>query len=470
MTAVSPNQRPARIALVSSDESVLPAVQDLLAPFFHITFLNDAAEIPALYQQAPLDAVIIDIDPVAGDAPDACEVLRALRAADQDVVLYAITRVRTRQQLLRVHAAGADEVLIAPVDCEQLKRKLEQSLEEHQGEAKRRQLQEQALSKSSFCELVGSSEAMRNVYSAISRVADSSTTVIIRGESGTGKELVARAIVSTSPRRGKPFISVNCAALPETLIEAELFGHEKGAFTGADKARAGHFEAAQSGTIFLDEISALGLSLQSKLLRVLEEHTVQRLGARSSLKVDFRLLTASNDDLEKMVREGRFREDLYYRIHVVPIHLPPLREREGDIPLLAEHFVRFYCAADGRPIKRVEPEVAEILEEYAWPGNVRELENLMRRLVVMSEGSVIKVKHLPQTILYQATSKQEALLIPEDGIDFEREIENTEAAYLHAALRRTSGHKASAARLLRINPQRMKYLCRKHGIQSKVEN
>jgi DNA-binding NtrC family response regulator len=469
MTAVSPNQRPARIALSCSDESVLPAVQESLAPFFHITFLSAAEEIIPLYQEAPLDGVILDIDPLTQDSPDACPVLRALRAIDQDIVLYAITRVRTRQQRLRVHAAGADEVLIAPVDCQQLKLKLQQSLEEREAEVKRRELHEHALSKSSFCELVGASEAMRNVYNAISRVADSSTTVVIRGESGTGKELVARAIVASSPRRDKPFISVNCAALPETLIEAELFGHEKGAFTGADKARAGHFEAAQSGTIFLDEISALGLGLQSKLLRVLEEHTIQRLGSRTSQKVDFRLLTASNDDLEEMVRTGRFREDLYYRIHVVPILLPPLRDREGDIPLLAEHFVRFYCTADGRPIKRLEPEVVEIFEEYNWPGNVRELENLMRRLVIMSDGAVIKVKHLPQPILYQATSKQEALLIPEEGIDFDREIERTEAAYLQAALRRTKGRKAAAARLLRIDPQRMKYLCRKHGIQ-RIEN
>jgi DNA-binding NtrC family response regulator len=464
MSPVSLTQRPARVALICSDESVLPAVQETLAPFFHITFLNTAEEIVPLHQETPLDAVILDIDPLTAKGPDSCEVLTQLRARDPDVVLYAITRMRSRQQRLRVHAAGADEVLIAPVDCQELKVKLEQSLEERQEEVERRQLQDEARSKSSFCELVGASETMRNVYSAISRVADSSTTVVIRGESGTGKELVARAIVATSPRRHKPFISVNCAALPETLIEAELFGHEKGAFTGADEARPGHFEAAQGGTIFLDEISALGLGLQSKLLRVLEEHTIQRLGARASKKVDFRLLTASNDDLEEMVRAGRFREDLYYRIHVVPIHLPPLRERGGDIPLLAEHFVRFYCEADGRPVKCLEPEVIEILEEYAWPGNVRELENLMRRLVLMSDGAVIKVKHLPQTILYQATTKQEALLIPEEGIDFDREIDNTEVAYLQAALRRTEGHKAAAARLLRIDPQRMKYLCRKHNI------
>jgi DNA-binding NtrC family response regulator len=469
MPSPSSSQRPARIALIFSDESVLPTVQDWLAPFFHITFLSTPDEILPLHQETPLDAVILDIDPSFEGGPDSCNVLSALRAADPDVVLYAITRIRTRPHRLRVHAAGADSVLIAPVDCQQLKEKLEQSLEERQQEIQRRELHEHAQSKSSFCELVGASEPMRNVYSAISRVADSSTTVVIRGESGTGKELVARAIVASSPRSQKPFISVNCAALPETLIEAELFGHEKGAFTGADEARPGHFEAAQGGTIFLDEITALGLGLQSKLLRVLEEHTIQRLGARAAKKVDFRLLTASNDDLEEMVRGGRFREDLYYRIHVVPIFLPPLRERAGDIALLAEHFVHFYCEADGRPVKRLDTEVTEILEDYAWPGNVRELENLMRRLVLMSDGAVIKVKHLPQSILYQATTKQESLLIPEDGIDFDREIQNTEAAYLQAALRRTEGHKASAARLLRVDTQRMKYLCRKHGI-GKVKN
>jgi transcriptional regulator with PAS, ATPase and Fis domain len=188
------------------------------------------------------------------------------------------------------------------------------------------------------------------------------------------------------------------------------------------------------------------------------------LGARKATKVDFRLLTASNDDLEELVRAGRFREDLYYRINVVPIFMPPLRDREGDIALLAEHFMRMYCAADGRPLKNLEPEVVEVLEEYAWPGNVRELENLMRRLVLMSEGSLIRVKHLPQHILHQASARQEALLIPEEGIDFDQELENTEVAYLNAALKRTQGNKAAAARLLHVNGQRMKYLCRKHRI------
>ena len=464
MLAAAPARRPARIAVVCSDESALPFVQDSLAPFFHTTFVSATDEILPLRQESPLDAIILDIDPATADSPDGCEVLRGLRAQDPDLLLFAITRVRSRHQRLRAQTSGADVVLIAPADSNDLRVQLEQALEERQQEIERREIQEQARSKTSFCDLVGASEAMRNVYSAITRVADSSTTVVIRGESGTGKELVARAIVANSPRRDKPFISVNCAALPETLIEAELFGHEKGSFTGAHEARAGHFEAAQGGTVFLDEISALGLSLQSKLLRVLEEHTVQRIGSRTTKKIDFRLLTASNDDLEEMARAGRFREDLYYRIHVVPIFLPPLRERAGDIPLLADHFVRFYCAADKLPLKRIDPEVIEVLEEYNWPGNVRELENLMQRLVLMGEGTVIKLKHLPQQILYQATTNQESLLIPEAGIDFDEEMSRTEVAYLRAALRRTQGRKSAAAQLLRLDPQRMKYLCRKYRI------
>lgn len=231
----------------------------------------------------------------------------------------------------------------------------------------------------SFCDLIGASESMQHVYEIIERVADSPSTIIIRGESGTGKELVARAIVQMGPRREKPFVRVNCAALPESLIEAELFGHEKGAFTGAHAPRAGHIEEADGGTLFLDEISCLDLSLQSKLLRVLQERTVQRIGGKTARRIDFRLITASNDDLEEMTRAGRFREDLYYRINVVPILVPALREREGDLPLLLDHFLRVYCDASHVPLKRVEPDVIEILEEHSWPGNVRELENIVQR-------------------------------------------------------------------------------------------
>jgi transcriptional regulator with PAS, ATPase and Fis domain len=305
---------------------------------------------------------------------------------------------------------------------------------------------------------------MRAVYDAITRVAASKSTVLIRGESGTGKELVARAIVTLSSRSEKPFVSLNCGALPENLVESELFGHERGAFTGADSARAGHVELADGGTLFLDEISSLGLGLQSKLLRALQERTVTRLGGKNARKIDFRLIAATNDDLEDMVKTGRFREDLYYRINVIPIDLPPLRDRQSDIPLLIDHFLRVYSAANEVPLKQVDADVLEVLEDYSWPGNVRELENLMQRFVLMVSEAVIRLKHLPQTILHASSAKQEALLIPEEGVSFDDEMSRIEVAYLQAALQRTGGRKSAAALLLRIPPQKMKYLCRKYGL------
>lgn len=321
-------------------------------------------------------------------------------------------------------------------------------------------------SKAAFCGLIGGSDGMRRVYQAIEAVADSNANVVVRGESGVGKELVARAIVETGLRRDKPFVCLNCSALPETLVESELFGYERGAFTGADSAKPGMIEMAHSGTLFLDEITTLQNGLQSKLLRVLQERSVQRLGGRAARKIDFRLITATNDDLEDMVRKGRFREDLYYRINVVPITVPPLRERDGDIALLAEHFLRMYCTANQKPAKQLQPEVIEILEHYSWPGNVRELENLVQRLVVMSDGSIIAAVQLPQQILSSTAASQEAILIAEDGVDFDAEMQKIEIAYLSAALRRTNGSKAAAARLLRLDPQRMKYLCRKLNLGS----
>jgi transcriptional regulator with PAS, ATPase and Fis domain len=324
--------------------------------------------------------------------------------------------------------------------------------------------QEREAKLQSFHELVGASEAMRLVYAAITRVAHSTSTVLLRGESGTGKELVAKAIVAAGHRSEKPFISINCAALPENLIETELFGHEKGAFTDAQTARPGYIELAHTGTLFLDEIATLGLALQAKLLRVLEDRSVTRIGGKAPKKIDFRLISATNEGLEELVHAGRFREDLYYRINVIPIHLPPLREREGDIPLLINHFFRFYLEINHVPEKAMEPEVVEILEQYSWPGNIRELENLVQRLVLMVDGPVIRAQHLPQHILVTTTTSQEALLIPEEGVNFDEEMARIEAAYMRAALRRSGGSKIGAARLLHIDKQKMHYLCRKYGV------
>jgi DNA-binding NtrC family response regulator len=455
-----------RIALLTGDEEVLPEVQGSFASVFHTTLLASREELLTLCSEAAIEAVVIDID-TAGDSPESgTELLAELRQMGPDLVLVALTRSRSKLVRQKALEAGTDEFFVAPVDFSQVQTVLQQALERRRQEVEARLLREEALSRYSFCELIGGSEAMRLVYDAVGRVAQGNATVLIRGESGTGKELVARAIVASGPRVEKPFVSVNCAALPETLIEAELFGHEKGSFTGAHEARAGHIEAAHGGTLFLDEIGTLGHGVQSKLLRAIEYHTVQRIGSKLSKKIDFRLITATNEDLEEAVKEGRFREDLYYRINVVPILLPPLREREGDVALLTDHFIRFYCGANNLPLKRLDPDALAMLEDYSWPGNVRELENLVQRLVLMAPATVITVNHLPQQIHYSSTTKQEALLIPEKGISFDEEMARIEVAYLEAALRRTGGKKMAAAELLGLDPQRMKYLCRKYNLQA----
>jgi len=453
-----------RIAVVTAEESVLPNIQEWLSPGFETSFFKQAALILPASQGRQFEVVLLDLDTAAGSTAEGLEALRRLRQNNDIAVLVAVTRSTARGLALKASQAGADEFFIAPVDFRELQMVLTRALEKRRMELEGRHFLEQLASKSGFAGLIGSSLPMRRVYDAITRVAESSATVLIRGESGTGKELVARAIVGLGPRRQKAFIRLNCAAFPENLIESELFGHERGAFTGADVARPGHIELADGGTLFLDEIATLGHGLQSKLLRALEERAVQRIGGKTLKKIDFRLITASNDNLEELVQQGRFREDLYYRINVVPISLPPLRERRGDLPLLVDHFLRFYCGANHLPLKCLHPDVLQILEDYHWPGNVRELENLAQRLVLMTDDAVITAEHLPQEILYSSVRLHEAMLIPQEGIDFDGEMARIEAAYLEAALRRTGGKKVAAAALLRVNQQRMKYLCRKYKL------
>ncbi|HUK26751.1 MAG TPA: sigma-54 dependent transcriptional regulator [Terriglobales bacterium] len=452
------------IVILTAEESVLPDIEQFFLPSYRSILLNSAEALAPLMKQVPLDGILLDLDTAAGSTHHGLELLAEIRRLSSDVVLIALTRSKNRSIRLKAGELGADEFFVAPMDAQELKIVLDRALEKRMIEIENRRLRDEIAQKYSFCDLIGSSEAMQRVYEAIQRVAQSSSTVMIRGESGTGKELAARAIVAVGPRAEKPFISVNCAALPENLIETELFGHEKGAFTDAHEARAGRIEQADRGTLFLDEIGTLPLNLQAKFLRVLEDRAVQRIGGKTSRKIDFRLLTATNDNLEELVRAGRFREDLYYRIHVIPILLPPLRERQGDIPLLIEHFVRIYCAADQVRAKRVDPEAIDVLQEYAWPGNVRELENLVQRLVLMTSEPVITLKHLPSQLLYTSTTQQEALLIPEEGIDFDEEMAKIKATYLQAALRRTEGNKAAAAKLLHMDKQKMHYLCRKYRI------
>ena len=452
------------IAIITAETSAFPDMQHFLAPKFKAALAQTEKQIQSVVEDLEIRAVLMDSDSIGKGSTDALRLLQEIRQVRDDLVLVAITRSNSRSTPLKASQSGADEFFLAPLDFLELQIVLARAIEKRSLQVEGQRLVEQAESNSAFCGMIGGSEAMQRVYQAIRAVADSNTTVVLRGESGTGKELVARAIAQTGRRHDKPYVCLNCSAIPESLIESELFGYEKGAFTGADAAKPGLIEAAQGGTLFLDEITTLDQGLQSKLLRVLQEHVVQRVGSRSAKKIDFRLIAASNDDLEELVRQGRFREDLYYRINVVPIFIPPLRERNGDLPLLVDHFLRIYSTANHKALKQLEPEALEIMEDYSWPGNVREVENIVQRLVLMNDSPIIRAEHLPQQLVSSSTAGQEAILIPEEGVDFDAEIERIELAYLNAALRRTGGRKTAAAALLRIDPQRMKYLCRKRRL------
>jgi len=449
---------------VITDDDLYPEIRRHLGQGLRTVLASNENEIKNVLEQAELHAILFNLDCIGDGAVDGLDVLAEIRKIRDDVVLVAFTRSNSRTIPLKASQAGADEFFLHPLNYEELKIVLQRAIEKRALELEGRRMIQQAEEKSAFCGLVGASPAMQKIYQAVEAVARSGASVVLRGESGVGKELVANAIVQCSDRAGEPFVALNCSAVPETLMESELFGYERGAFTGADSAKPGLIEEANGGTVFLDEITTLNFSLQSKLLRVLQERTVQRLGGRGAKKIDFRLITATNDDLEDCVRKGRFREDLYFRINVVPIFVPPLREREGDVALLVDHFLRVYCAAAKKPVKTLKPDVLEILEDYGWPGNVRELENIVQRLVVMNDSSTITAEHLPQNLLYSSTASQEAILIPEKGVDFDAEMQRIEVAYLNAALRRTGGKKTAAAALLQLDPQRMKYLCRKLGL------
>ena len=454
------------LAVITDDAELFPEVRKHLGGEFRTSLAANEEDIKSLLERPELHACLFDLDSIGDGPSDSLDVLEEIRKLRDDVVLAAFTRSNQRTIPLKASQAGADEFFRFPINYDELKIVISRAIEKRSLELEGRRLIQQVENKAVFCGLVGASLAMQRVYQAVEAVASTGASVVLRGESGTGKELVAKAIVDCSDRAAHPYVCLNCSALPETLMESELFGYEKGAFTGADAAKPGLIELAHRGTLFLDEITTLNHGLQSKLLRVLQERSVQRLGGRTGKKIDFRLISATNEDLEDSLQKGRFREDLYFRINVVPILIPPLRERQGDIAILADHFLRIYCASAKKPLKTMQPDVLEVLEAYQWPGNVRELENTIQRLVVMVNSQILTLEHLPQHLLRHSAKSQQAMLIPEGGVDFDAEMERIEVAYLNAALRRTGGKKSAAAALLQVDGQRMKYLCRKHHIDN----
>ncbi|MDQ3666602.1 MAG: sigma-54 dependent transcriptional regulator [Acidobacteriota bacterium] len=462
-----------KILIVDDDR----ALQEQLAwalkrDFELIQCLDRESALQAATREVP-DLVLLDLHlPPTNLLNDGLKNIGEIRRANSEAVVIVMTGDEKTETPLRAIEEGAYDYFRKPIDLRELRIIINRALERQRIERENNRLRREIENRYSFSQIIGYSEQMLEVFEAIRRVADSSATVILRGESGTGKELVARAIHYNSARRAGPFVSVNCAALPEGLIEAELFGHEKGAFTGAQDMVVGRFERAEGGTLFLDEIGALGLPLQSKLLRVLDEREFTRLGGKNIIRVNLRLISATNENLEDAIAAGRFREDLYYRINVVPINLPPLRDRREDIPLLLDHFMRRFSEEHGNK-KRLDAEAIQYLMDYHWKGNVRELENLVQRLVLMIEGDTIKASHLPPHILNQEPvfrpsaedlSGQSPRIIPEAGLNFDRDVARYEYDLLRAALERAGGVKIKAAELLSLNKDRMKYLCKKYNL------
>jgi Nif-specific regulatory protein len=320
------------------------------------------------------------------------------------------------------------------------------------------QLRQQLNQRDHFSKLIGASGPMRVLYDEVARVAATNTTVLIRGESGTGKELIAQAIHDHSPRSRGPFIKVNCAALPETLVETELFGHERGAFTGAQARKKGRFELAHGGTLFLDEIGELSPAIQVKLLRVLQEREFERVGGTDPVRVDVRVITATNSDLERALTEGSFREDLYYRLNVFPIFVPPLRSRRADVPPLVDHFIEQYSVEHGKPIKRISTPAIDLLCRYHWPGNVRELENTIERAVLLADGEVIHRHHLPPTL--QTAESADTVV----STSLAAAVGAFERGIIEDALTLARGNRSKAARLLGTTERVISYKVKKYEI------
>jgi DNA-binding NtrC family response regulator len=455
-----------KVGIVESDLEECSRIAGALRQAeFEVLEANDYDGAYEMLRERQPDVLLLELKSSPQGIRECVELLEELEESELDTVVIILSTVQTKSTALRVLHAGAYDYFLKPADPDVLRIIILRAIEKLQIEREHQILREELRRKDALGDLLGSTDAMKGLFDSIRRVARTSTTVVIRGESGSGKELVARAIHDLSQRRERPFVPVNCAALPETLMEAELFGYEKGAFTGAVTTKEGRIELAHRGTLFLDEIGALSLPLQSKLLRVLDEHALTRLGGKKSLKVDFRLISATNEDLEKAVRERRFREDLYYRIHVLSLFVPPLRERVEDIPLLVDYFIKVYCAANHWAPKRVADEVMEAMKRYPWPGNVRELENLVQRLVVMTDEEVIPLKQLPRDIREAAPPPSaDGFSFPSSGIRLEEEVKTFERRWVETALKMTKGVKIEAARLLGLNRDKMDYLCRKHGL------
>jgi two-component system response regulator PilR (NtrC family) len=448
-----------RILIVDDEQSMRELLSILLRKegYDVVTAENGATALKAV-QREIFDLVITDLKMPQFDG---MALLKSVKEVSPDTIVIIITAFGTTEGAERARSLGAYDYIGKPFNNDEIKLVIHNALEKRHLRKENILLKREIESRAGFEYFIGKSEPMQRIFSLIRQVADTKSTVLITGESGTGKELVARALHTHSSRKNNPFVTVNCGALPETLLESELFGYMKGAFTGAVSNKQGLFEAANGGTIFLDEISATTPALQIKLLRVLQEREFKRVGGTADIRVDVRVLAASNSDLRQDVSKGSFREDLYYRLNVIPIHVPPLRERKDDIPLLIDYFLK--QLSSGREPKKISPEAMNRLLSYRWPGNVRELENAIERLNILASGDTIGIDHIPDTIsAAQPCTELIPLEIPEAGVDLDRLLKNAEKTLLLKALDKSGGVKTEAARLLGLSFRSFRHRLQKY--------
>ena len=412
-----------------------------------------------------------DIDVVVSDIKlpemNGLEVLKRLRKIKPELPVLMITAYGTIKEAVEALKMGAYDYIIKPFDVEELKVIVAKALETKRLQDENVRLRKELKDKYSLESMIGKSKKMQEIYSLIEKIAPTETTVLIQGESGTGKEMAARAIHYLSLRREKPFVTINCGALPEGLLESELFGHVKGAFTDAVTDKKGMFEVADKGTLFLDEVGEMSPITQVKLLRALQERKIRRVGGTEEIPIDVRIISATNQDLKKKIKEGSFREDLYYRLNVLSLEMPPLRERKEDIPLLVNHFLQKYCQKLGRGMKRVAPEVYNIFESYPWPGNIRELENVIERVVAIEERETITTSCLPKELLQP--ERREIDLEIKPGFKLNETIEAITRDYVQKALEMSRGKLKEAAELLGVNYRSIRYLVDKFDLKAERE-
>ena len=437
------------ILVVEDDNATRDTMIDLLSEAgYEVESARNGEEAIAMAREYSFDIVITDLKMPKGDG---IQVLEQIKKLDNRTIVIICTGYGTVDTAVKAMKLGAYEYITKPIKIEEIKLVVQRALDYQRLKTENVLLQKQLKAKYKFKNLIGDSEVMQQSFQFIEKIAATNSTVMICGESGTGKELVARAIHYNSDRRNEPMVPVNCGAIPEDLLESELFGYEKGAFTGALKTRIGRFELANGGTVFLDEIGDMSPALQVKILRVLQEHEFERLGGVKSIKVDIRVIAATHRDLEKAVKQGTFREDLYYRLNVIPFILPPLRERGSDIPLLTNHFIGKFNIEKKQNINGISPEALKCLTRYHWPGNVRELENLIERLVILKGEGVIEQEDLPEKILGAEWSDAvPSMDIPDSGISFNTAVSEFERELILRALKKTNWIKNRAAKLLQL--------------------